>query len=117
MKKLIRKGILLGLGVTAITREKMQKYAKELVKEGAINEKEGKKLVIDILCQAGKQRNIMQHKIETEVIKIIKKNKSLIAKGEMKFKQGKIRVLKKLKSLAKEDRPKRGKVSHTRKKK
>jgi polyhydroxyalkanoate synthesis regulator phasin len=52
MKDILRKTILFGLGLGAITRDKAESLVKDLRKKGYFDEKEGKKLVNDIISES-----------------------------------------------------------------
>ena len=47
-KEIMKKGLLIGVGLATIAQEKTQKLANELVRKGKINKTEGKKLVKNI---------------------------------------------------------------------
>jgi len=47
MFDLIKKTMLTGVGLAGLTKDKIEKLAKELAKKGKLSEKEGKKLVDD----------------------------------------------------------------------
>ena len=51
-KELLRKGLLLGIGVAAYAQEKAEQLAKDLVRKGHLNKAEGKKLVRAVYGEA-----------------------------------------------------------------
>ncbi|PIT84024.1 hypothetical protein COU37_05190 [Candidatus Micrarchaeota archaeon CG10_big_fil_rev_8_21_14_0_10_45_29] len=56
MKNMLKKGILLGVGLTCMGRDAVQKAVKGLQKDGALDEKEGKKMVSQLL-KSSKEHN------------------------------------------------------------
>ncbi|MEW5896321.1 MAG: hypothetical protein AB1668_01390 [Nanoarchaeota archaeon] len=73
MKKeqLLRKGLLIGVGVAAYAKERAQKAAKELVRRGNISEAEGKKLVKKIYLEAEKSRKRIASVVESEMKRLM----------------------------------------------
>ena len=51
-KELLKKGLLVGVGVAAYAQEKTQQVVKELAKQGYLNKTEGKKIVRNICVEA-----------------------------------------------------------------
>ena len=72
MTSLIKKGLMLGLGITSMTKEAIEKTVKELEKKGEINTKEGKKMVEDLLKKSKKQNEEIKKIIEEQVQKALK---------------------------------------------
>ncbi|MCK5025739.1 MAG: phasin family protein [Nanoarchaeota archaeon] len=72
MASLIKKGLMLGLGITSMTKEAIEKTVKELEKKGEINAKEGKKMVGDLLKKSKKQNEEIKKTIEEQVQKALK---------------------------------------------
>ncbi len=66
---LLKKTLQLGFGITALTKEKAEKFVKEAKKHYNLNEKEGKKLVADLLKQSDKTQK--------EIAGIVKKHVDL----------------------------------------
>jgi polyhydroxyalkanoate synthesis regulator phasin len=71
-KKLVRKGLLVGVGIAAFAQEKAEKFVRELVKKEKINKTEGKKLVRTIYSEADKTRKKITSLVETELKKLLK---------------------------------------------
>ncbi len=69
MDDYMKKMILLGYGIAALTREKAEQLAEELVKKGEISEEDSKAFVKDVLKRSETQRNELEKKIEEEVNK------------------------------------------------
>ena len=73
MFDLIKKTMLTGVGMAAMTRDKVEALAKELAEKGKLTEKEGKELVDDLLKKSDKAKNDLEAQIEKVVKKIMKK--------------------------------------------
>lgn len=71
---------LLGVGVYAITKDKAEKFSKELQKSGALDEKAGKKLVNKLL----KDSKTQTVKLEKEINVSIKKSMKSMALAQKK---------------------------------
>ena len=74
MQNLVRKGLLLGLGTVALTKEKAEKFVKEITKDQKINATEGKRFVNELLAQSKKQGQKLQAMINREVQRAMKKS-------------------------------------------
>ncbi|MBW2610495.1 MAG: phasin family protein [Deltaproteobacteria bacterium] len=73
MFDLIKKTILTGVGLAAMTRDKFEELAKELTERGEISEKEGKELVDDLLEKSKQARKDLETKVEDIVHKVLEK--------------------------------------------
>ncbi len=71
-KKLVRKGLLVGVGIAAFAQEKAEKFVKELIKKEKINKTEGKKLVKTIYNEADRTRKKITSLVGKELKKILK---------------------------------------------
>lgn len=74
MKKeeLIKKGLLVGIGLAAHAQEKTEKFVWGLVKKGNLSKTEGKKLVGKIYQEADKSRKKITRMIESELKGMLK---------------------------------------------
>ncbi len=52
MKNLVKKVLLAGLGTIILTKEKATEIANDLIKQGDLSEKEGKKFVDELLLKS-----------------------------------------------------------------
>ena len=75
MKSLIKKSIVLGIGITALSKEKVEHFVKELRKEGDINAKEGRELVSFFVKESSKKREDLKKMVKSHVDDAIKKSK------------------------------------------
>ena len=64
MFDLIKKTILTGVGLAAMTRDKFEELAKELTERGEISEKEGKELVDDLLKKSKQAKEDLEKQVE-----------------------------------------------------
>ena len=67
MKNLIKKGILTGVGLGLMTKEKVMDYAKKAAKEAKLTEEEGRKLVDELLNHSEETRKELEKKINDQV--------------------------------------------------
>lgn len=68
---IIRKAVLLGLGMISLTREKAEELADDLIKRGEIESAEKFKAVDTLLKAADKQQKELETKIAATVQKIV----------------------------------------------
>ena len=80
MFDLIKKTVLTGVGLAAMTKDKIEELAKELTEKGKLTEKEGKDLVDDLLKKSEKAKKDLEAQIERVVKDTMKKMN--IASGE-----------------------------------
>ena len=73
MFDLIKKTILTGVGLAVMTRDKIEELAKELTEKGKLSEKEGKKLIDDLLTKSEQARKDLETKVEDMVRKALEK--------------------------------------------
>jgi len=64
MLDLIRKGMLAGLGIAYITKEKVMEATRELVEKGKLSRAEAEALANDLIDEGGRQRQEIEEKIE-----------------------------------------------------
>ena len=90
MFDLIKKTMLTGVGLAAVTKEKVEELAKDLTEKGELSEREGKKLLDDLLKRSKQAKEDLDEKIENVVMKVLKKmdvaTKNDIARLDKKIK-------------------------------
>lgn len=64
MFDLIKKTMLTGIGLAAMTKDKVEGLAKELIEKGELSEKEGKELVDELLKKSEQAGKELESKIE-----------------------------------------------------
>jgi len=82
MIELVKKTLLAGVGVAALTKEKLEEVAKDFVEKGKMTEQEGKDLVKDLITRSEESRQELQKQIGEKVEEILKKM-DLAKKSEM----------------------------------
>ncbi|MEA3358729.1 MAG: polyhydroxyalkanoate synthesis regulator [Thermodesulfobacteriota bacterium] len=73
MINLIKKTILTGAGLAAMTKDKVEELAKELTEKGEMSEKEGKELIDELLKKSEQARKDLEIKVESIVEKVLGK--------------------------------------------
>ena len=73
MQEFIKKMMMFGEGLVAMTREKSEELVKELVKKGEMSEKEGKQLVNDLMEKSKKVTRELETKTEEMVTLTLKR--------------------------------------------
>ena len=71
MKDLVKRALLLGIGIAAITEEKLREFVEELERKGELSRDEGKKLVKELLAERERQRRELEKRINEEVERAI----------------------------------------------
>ena len=67
MKSMLKKGILLGVGLTCMGRDAVQKAVKGLQKDGALDEKEGKKMISRLLKSSQEHNKKISEAVKKEM--------------------------------------------------
>ena len=98
MFDLIKKTMLTGVGLAAMTKDKIEELAKELAEKGKLTEKEGKDLVNDLLEKSEKARKDLETQIEKVVKSTLKKMNLATREDMVKLKER----IKKLEGALKE---------------
>ena len=73
MFDLIKKSLLTGVGLAAMTKEKIEELAKELAEKGELTEKEGQELVADLLKRSKQAQQDLDEKLRGIVRETIQK--------------------------------------------
>lgn len=64
MLDLIRKGMLAGLGIAYITKEKVMEATRDLVEKGKLSRAEAEALANELIDEGGRQRQEIEERIE-----------------------------------------------------
>jgi polyhydroxyalkanoate synthesis regulator phasin len=72
MNDILRKALLFGIGSVSLTKEKVEEAVKELKKKGQLSEKEGRKLVNEVLTRSLKEQKRVRGIVENAVKEVIK---------------------------------------------
>jgi len=73
MLDIVRKTLLLGIGLAAMTRDKIEEVAKKVVEEDKLSEEEGRKLAEDLLKQSDEARKNLKDQVEKFVDNTLEK--------------------------------------------
>ena len=73
MLDLIKKTLFTGVGLAAMTADKIEELARELVQKGELSEKDGRELVDDLLKRSEEARKEWEKRIKGLVQEIIEK--------------------------------------------
>ncbi|MDO9527988.1 MAG: phasin family protein [Syntrophales bacterium] len=73
MFNFIKKTMLVGVGLAAVTREKIEEIIGELVKKGELSEKEGKVMVDELVEKSKKVKKDLEKKVEKIVADTLNK--------------------------------------------
>ena len=65
--EIFRKMALFGIGTIAISQEKIEEFAQEMVKKGELNREEGKKFVLEVLSEKERQCKEIKEDINRKV--------------------------------------------------
>jgi len=94
MIDLLKKTFLTGVGVAALTKEKIEELAKDFVEKGKITEQEGKTLVDDLVARSEESRLEFQNQIEEKVQAVLTKM-NLARQSEVDALKGEVAELRK----------------------
>jgi len=73
MIDVVKKVLLTGVGVAALSKEKIEDLARDLAEKGKMTEKEGKALVDQLLTSSDEARQDLQKQIEGKVQAVLEK--------------------------------------------
>ncbi len=73
MIDLIKKAMFTGIGVAALTKDKVEDVAKDFIEQGKMSEQEGKKLVDEIMAKSKESQEELALKIEASVNSALEK--------------------------------------------
>lgn len=73
MVDLLKKTLLTGIGIAALSKEKIEELAKDFVEKGKISEQEGREFVDDLVVRSEESRVEFQKQIEEKVQAVLKK--------------------------------------------
>jgi len=82
--------MLTGVGLAAMTKDKVEELAKELAEKGEMSEKEGKELVDELMKKSERARKDLEAKVEEIVQKMLEKM-NMATKEDIKRFEKKIR--------------------------
>lgn len=92
MSDLFKKAISLGVGLTIVSKEKVEKVVEELVKRGELAPSESKALV-DRLIERGEEESVMLKSAVQEQVQRVLKEMKVPVKGDIAELESRIVVL------------------------
>ena len=92
MRESVRKLGLIGVGLWAMTEEKIDEMVKDLVDKGTISKEEGKKAIQDVLEESKKQKVDLERKISDKIQDAISK-KDMFTRRDMHELESRIKIL------------------------
>lgn len=94
MFDLIKKTLMMGVGLALKTKDEVEDLADEIVKKGKMTEKEGKKFLDDLNERYEEAREKLEKRVEDAVKKAIRKA-NIVTTEELRALKKEIRELKK----------------------
>jgi polyhydroxyalkanoate synthesis regulator phasin len=94
MIDVLKKVLLTGVGVAALSKDKIEDLARDLAEKGKMTEQEGKALVDQLLTSSDEARQDLQRQVEDKVQKVLGKM-DLAKKSEVDALKHEIEELKK----------------------
>ncbi len=80
MIELMKKTMLIGMGLALKTRDEMQDLVKEISEKGKVSEEEGREFLDEILDKCDEARESFEKNVESSVSKVLKKMDLVTAK-------------------------------------
>jgi polyhydroxyalkanoate synthesis regulator phasin len=71
MNDILRKALMFGLGITALSREKIQPFVDELVEKGEMARDESKDVVNRLIARGEEQQNEIKRMVQGQLKKIL----------------------------------------------
>ena len=90
----LRKIGLFGIGIAAITQEKLEEFAQEMIKKGEMNREEGKLFVVEVLLEKDMQLKEIEEKINQKIKDIID-NSGIATKKDIQALEERLEILEK----------------------
>jgi polyhydroxyalkanoate synthesis regulator phasin len=94
MNDLIRKVVLTGIGLAALTKEKIEEVVKEVVEKGKLSEKEGKEFIDELLKKSEGAKEKVEGQIEKALQATLRKM-NLVTRDEFSKLEKQLKQLKK----------------------
>ncbi|MCF8066959.1 MAG: hypothetical protein K9L30_00080 [Desulfobacterales bacterium] len=94
MIDLVKKTMMTGIGLALKTKDEVESLAAELIKKGAVTEKEGTKFVEDLLKRYDESKKKLEDKVEG-IVKDVLKKANLATADDVKALKDEIGKLKK----------------------
>lgn len=85
LKKILKEGALIGLGLVVLTKEKIEEFAQKMQKDYNLTPEEGKRVVKELLIRSEKTTKNLEAEIEKQINLIRGKIAELTKKKPQKF--------------------------------
>lgn len=72
MKDFLRKGLALGFGLAAVSREQIEKFVDEMVKRGEVSSSESKDLLKDLLEKGENEKKEFNNRLHDQMERLLK---------------------------------------------
>jgi polyhydroxyalkanoate synthesis regulator phasin len=95
MKSLIKRSMMLGIGITALTKDKITKVVSEVKKKGDLTHKESKELINYLVKESEKKHIELKKVIQSHVKKALIEAKKETKKDLLKLEKKLIKKMKK----------------------
>jgi len=82
MIDLVKKTLLTGIGVAALTKEKVEELAKDFIEKGKLTEQEGRELVDQLLKRSEEAKDELQAQVE-EKVKLVMEKMNLAPRSDV----------------------------------
>ena len=90
----LRKMRLFGVGIIALTQEKLEEFTQEMVKKGEMDREEGKKFVIEVLLEKDRLFKEIEDKINRKVKDTIERS-GVATKKDIQTLEKRLEILEK----------------------
>ena len=71
MIELVKKAMFTGVGMVALTKEKIEDVSREFVEKGKLSEEEGKRLMDELLSRSEESKKVLKDQIEVSVKSVL----------------------------------------------
>lgn len=71
MSDLFKKAMYMGVGLAELTRDKLEEFSREMIEKGELSEKEGRRLVDEMLRKSEEARKSLEKKVDATVEKAL----------------------------------------------
>lgn len=93
MIDLLKKTAFVGIGMAALTKDKLEEISKDFIAKGQLSEQEGEKFVAELVQRSEEAKRDLEKQIDTTTTKIIKKMK-LVRLEDLEALESEIRSLR-----------------------
>lgn len=88
----LRKMRLFGIGIIALTQEKLEEFTQEMIKKGEMDREEGKLFVFEVLLEKDRQLKDIEEKINQKIKDIIE-NSGIATKKDIQVLEKRVNSL------------------------